>query len=139
MNSRKMIPADVPYIMDSSLKTLRVFYQQLPGEMFYPLYRGIMASIIRDGRTKITIVTDGTIGVGPDKKDRILAYSMVAEGNSMFSHGTPGVEADEKVMMAMGIAPGMGYTFNGDILARCGGNRLPGRHLAQFLESGGHV
>lgn len=131
MTSRKMSPSDIPYVMDSSLKTLRVFYPQLPSAMFYPLYRGIMASIIRDPRTRITVA------LSDDGK--IVAYSMIADGNSMFSHGAIGAENDPTIMQAIGVSPGMGYTFNGDIMSRFGGVRLRGRHLAEFLESGGHV
>jgi hypothetical protein len=57
--------ADVPFIMDSWLSSLRPIYQSLPDDLFFPAYRQLIKRILATSQVRVLV-----------EGDRILGYAV---------------------------------------------------------------
>lgn len=93
--------ADVPFIMDSWLSSLRPIYQSLPDDLFFPAYRQLIKRILATSQVRVLV-----------EGERILGYAVSndAEGLLQWLYLRKPNEQQAKMLLAH-LPPKPNYTM----------------------------
>ena len=98
---RGPLKADVPFIMDTWLSSLRPIYRQLPDDIFFPAYRQLIKRVISS--SDVRVLAEG---------DRILGYAVLwnAEGVLHWLYQRK-PDDQQALMLLQGLPPTPQHTF----------------------------
>lgn len=101
LSIRGPLKADVPFIMDTWLSSIRPIYRHLPDDIFFPAYRQLIKRVI--GSSDVRVLADG---------DRIAGYAVSwdAEGVLHWLYLRKPDEAQVKLLLG-NLPPKPTYTF----------------------------